>query len=354
MRDIFATARRKKPTILLVGGGTGGHILPLLPLADELKSLGATVEILLGDSELDRRIAEMNFSGFSTNFCRTEKIRRYFSVKNFLAPFQIFAAVWRAGRILRKIRPDAIFFKGGFVGFPILLAARIFQRKSLIFSHESDISPGILSCLAAKFSVAKFSNFEDGGRLFFSEKIAHSPPPRRDFLKILIFGGSQGAEFLNEIASKNLERICKKFRLEIITGVGKKIGEKRENFEEIEFCDASKLAKKIRESDLIVSRAGSNSIFEILAARKKSILVPLPSVARNHQFLNAKFFADRGMCEILEQNREASRKFLNLIERTIANKKMDEKIAKSAVKNDADRIARVIFEKTSSKILKSD
>ena len=110
--------------VLLIGGGTGGHIFPLRNLIDELVKKGAEVELIVSDSDLDKKIIAENFTGLPVHFFSAGKIRRYVSWKNFTDPFKIIGSCWKALQLLKEINPDIIFFKGGFVGFPFLVARK--------------------------------------------------------------------------------------------------------------------------------------------------------------------------------------------------------------------------------------
>ena len=144
---------------LLIGGGTGGHILPLVPLMHEFKKKGVHIEAVVADAPLDRALVKQSFPDIPVHFFRAEKIRRYWSWKNILAPFAILASIHRACAVLKDVKPDIIFFKGGFVGFPFLVATRIKYRKIALFSHESDISAGALTNLARKWCKQTFESF---------------------------------------------------------------------------------------------------------------------------------------------------------------------------------------------------
>ncbi len=347
--------------ILLIGGGTGGHIFPLRNLIDELVKKGAHVEMVVSDSPLDHQIVAENFTDLPVHFFRTGKIRRYFSWKNFIAPFLILKSCWKALQILKKMKPDVIFFKGGFVGFPFLVAAKsLFGFKGKIYSHESDISAGVLTKLAGQFSVRTFQSFgEEPMPLFYSPKseiqnlkseIKPTPlSPSRNAgglsgrkKRILVFGGSQGAEFLNAMTMKCHDKLLKKYAITLVTGVGKKINLCHDNFTEYEFLPTKELSQKIQESDLIVARGGANSLFEIVSAKVPSIIVPLPSVARNHQLLNAEYFAEKNLCKILEEKYITPELFLETIEKTLQNDSIKQALQHSTIRNTAREIADIL------------
>ncbi len=224
--------------ILLIGGGTGGHILPLSPLTRELKKKKINVEIIVADAPLDRALAEQNFKNTSVHYFQAEKIRRYLSWKNFLAPFTILASIRRAHKVLKGIQPDAIFFKGGFVGFPFLVAARLKFCDITLFSHESDISAGALTKFARKWCHHSFESFGTPTRpLYFSpEKESASS---KDSIKptkprLLVLGGSLGAQWINNQLQKHCHDVCKIFNVLLISGRNKKIECNDEDFKQVE------------------------------------------------------------------------------------------------------------------------
>lgn len=335
--------------ILLIGGGTGGHIIPLKNLAEELQSKKKQVELIFSDSELDRKIASENFSrDLKIHFFKTDKIRRYFSLLNFTAPFKIIKAVFSAKKLLAKIKPDVVFFKGGFVGFPFLVALVFSNFRGKIYGHESDIESGKLTKLLTNFADKVFYSFgEPAYPLFFSaenpakKQISPTPFVKGEKKELLIFGGSQGAQFINELIEKNLEKLVKKFNITLLTGVGKLIKSKNfAGFSQKEMMSAAELSQEIRQADLIVSRAGANSLFEIVSAKKPSLIIPLPSAAKNHQLKNAQFFAKKNLCHIFEQ--EKSDNFIQSIKKCFNDKKLKTSLQKSTLQNSAKKIAEEI------------
>ena len=333
--------------VLLVGGGTGGHIFPLRNLIDELVKKGAHVEMVVSDSALDHKIVAENFTDLPVHFFRTGKIRRYLSWKNFRDAFLIITSCWKALKILKEIQPDILFFKGGFVGFPFLVAAKsLFGFRGKIYSHESDISAGVLTKLASQFSVQTFQSFGVNPMPLFYTPLSPSQNAGSQSgsgNKILVFGGSQGSEFLNEMTMKCHDKLLKKYVITLVTGVGKKTNLCHDNFTEYEFLPTKELAKKIQESDLVIARGGANSLFEIVSAKVKSIIIPLPSVARNHQLLNALYFEEKNLCAVLEEKYATPEIFIETIEKTLQNNSIKESLKHSAIRNKAKEIAEILL-----------
>lgn len=334
--------------VILIGGGTGGHIFPLRNLTDELVAKGVVVEIVVADQELDRKITQENFADTSVHFFKTGKIRRYFSFQNFIDIFRIIGSCWTARKMLKEIQPDVIFFKGGFVGFPFLVAAKFLMKFSgKIYSHESDISPGMLTKLAKRFSDETFESFSETSPLplFYTPPlIPQSKSQSGSDTRILVFGGSQGSQFLNEIILSNADKLLEKYHITLVSGVGKAINLNHPNFTQYEFLTAEKLSEEVLASSIIIARGGANSLFEIIAAHKPSIIIPLPSVARNHQMLNARFFEKQNLCRVAEENSDIKNTLPQKIEEVLRNEKMKQALTQSHIQNSAQKIAEKILQ----------
>ncbi len=332
--------------ILLIGGGTGGHIIPLKNLAEELSKQKHQVEIIVSDSDLDKKITQENFPrNFKIHFFKTDKIHRYLAWQNLFAPFKIIKSIFFAKKLLSQIKPDIVFFKGGFVGFPFLMALFLQNFRGKIYGHESDIESGKLTKLLSQVADKVFYSFDEPPYpLFFEEKkSAKKRKTKNKTPQLLVFGGSQGAQFINELIQNNLEKLTRKFEIFLVTGIGKSISPSlnldQEKFKQTEILTASELREKITESDLIVSRAGANSLFEIISAKKPSLIIPLPSAAKNHQEKNAKFFAEKGLCHIFHQGKDKNSDFYNKLIETFEDKVLRENLSKSKIQNSAKKIA---------------
>ncbi len=336
--------------ILFVGGGTGGHILPLLNLIKECIKKNTEVSLILANQKLDREIFDKNFKNLKIKpiFLKTGKIRRYFSWQNFKDFFHIFSAIIEARKIIKTEKPDIIFFKGGFVCFPVLIAGKFLFSgfKGKFYLHESDSTISNLGKFISKFADKTFSNFgKNPYRLFYSLPFP-TPSTVRDikceWKKLFIFGGSQGAAFINEIFAKNAQEICKKYFVTLICGKRKKINFTHKNFKQYELLPADNFAEKLNYADLVISR-GSASIFQILNLKKPAIIIPLPSAARNHQYLNAKYFKEKGLIKMLEQNKNATSKLTALIEETLNDKVLQQNLNKTDIKNNVEEICKIIL-----------
>jgi len=335
---------KDKPTILFIGGGTGGHIFPLRNLADEFITQKWATSLVLSDAALDRKIAIENFGDIDTIFFKTAKIRRYLDWRNIAAPGKILYSILKAYKLLKKEQPEILFFKGGFVGFPFLIAASVMnltkKHKIQLYSHESDASVGALTKIARSLADKVFESFgEPPLPLFFSPQGIQNTV-NTSLPKILIFGGSQGAQFLNNLFIHNSGEILEQFQVTLVTGLNKAITIDHPHFTQHELLPVTDLSQKIHESDLIISRAGANSLFEIVSAKKPSIIIPLPSAARNHQALNADWFKRRNLCAVYPQ--DSTKDFMRKIEMTLNSKIIKGALEKSNIQNTAPQICQTI------------
>jgi UDP-N-acetylglucosamine--N-acetylmuramyl-(pentapeptide) pyrophosphoryl-undecaprenol N-acetylglucosamine transferase len=319
--------------ILFTGGGTSGHITPLLAVAEEIKKIKSAEEKLefmfIGpDSDFNKAISD---AGIEVKNIQAGKLRRYFSLKNFTDIFKIIYGVAQSFYFVYIFKPDIVFSKGGFASVPAVIAARIFNI--LIFTHESDISPGLANRIISFFADKIFISFEDTGEYFSKRKTIYAGSLIREHIlagdknraksffglkenipTILVFGGSQGAQKINEILLKLLPAILEKCQVIHICGMKnyEKINSLKANkrlFAFKEFTERYKLYPYLSDelkdayalSDIIISRAGANSLSEIIALEKPSVIIPLPTSANNHQLKNAGYFDERGMITLLKE-----------------------------------------------------
>jgi len=362
--------------ILFTGGGTAGHILPIITIAREIKRiypepdlqffyLGPRDEfgqILLSQEEINVKHV---FSG---------KIRRYFDWK---VPFQnlidvlfkIPLGILQAFFYIFFLAPDLIFSKGGFGSIPAVTAG--WCLKVPIFLHESDISPGLSNRFLSKFALEVFISFPETEHFKPSKIILVGNPIRGEILEgsktdsqklfklsgakpvILILGGSQGAQRINDKILEILPELLKNF--EIIHQSGEK------NFGQVEaesrailpkelvifyhlfpFLNEEELKQAYAACDLVVSRAGSGTIFEIAAVSKPSILIPLPESAQNHQVKNAYAYAEKKAAIVLEEVNFTPHFFLERLKYLFSRQEELEKMQKAAEEFSKPLAAKII------------
>ncbi|MCK4919180.1 MAG: undecaprenyldiphospho-muramoylpentapeptide beta-N-acetylglucosaminyltransferase [Candidatus Pacebacteria bacterium] len=311
--------------ILLTGGGTGGHIIPLLIVVSEIRKMEAEKNLKKSEymfigpkSDFNNSISDV---GIKIKIIQAGKLRRYFSFENFTDIFKIIIGTIQSLYFIHKFKPTVVFSKGGFASVPPVVAAWLL--KIPIVTHESDTVPGLANRIIAKFSKKILVSFYFSKK-YFSEKkvILTGNPIREEILQgdktgarkffdlneniptILVFGGSQGAKKINSVIVKSLPKILEKFQIIHLCGK-RNYEELKIEIEKMKLKNDSRyriypfLSNEIKDAfslcDVIISRAGANSLFEIIALEKPSIIIPLPSSANNHQAENAKFFQDRKM-----------------------------------------------------------
>ncbi|MCL1884101.1 MAG: undecaprenyldiphospho-muramoylpentapeptide beta-N-acetylglucosaminyltransferase [Defluviitaleaceae bacterium] len=306
--------------IILTGGGTAGHVIPNLALLPALKEYEV---YYIGSHEgVERGLvesAEIPYYGISSG-----KLRRYFDLKNITDIFRVAKGLGDALKIIRKIKPDIIFSKGGFVVVPVIAAARLCGVRVVI--HESDISPGLANRLVMPFAekicisfpeTAKYlkpkarkkavltgtpirQSLSTGDRLY-GMKYAGFEPGGKPIL--LVTGGSLGASAINTAIRENLDVLLEKFRIIHLCGRGHLSGIKQQGYAEFEYL-ADTMPDVFAAADIVISRAGANTIFELLALKKPHLLIPLTREAsRGDQIQNAKSFAKQGFSTILPEEK---------------------------------------------------
>ena len=332
-----------KNLVAFTGGGTGGHIYPGLAVAEQLKKSsseqGQTLTIAwIGNSKgMDKKIIE-NASGsdgkkIADSFygIPSGKLRRYFSLQNFSDIFKIIAAYFSARRILRKLKPAALFSKGGFVSVPPCLAAKHLHIP--VFTHECDFTLGLANRINFKSADTMFVSYEETKNKFSEEaqkRILVTGNPVRDafydtkpqkgldFLQInesaekrkpilLVLGGSSGAKQINDLIVENLDWLCQNYIVVHQTGLvnsdeslSKELKAKYgENYKPYSFI-YEQMPDVLAAADLILSRAGANSIWEAAVLYKPMLLIPLcGSGTRGDQVDNARFFEEYGAAKVL-------------------------------------------------------
>lgn len=269
------------------------------------------------------------------------KFRRYFDIKNALDIFKISVGIFQAYWILKHLKPHLVFSKGGYVSLPVVLAARFL--KIPLWIHESDATPGLATKFASLFAQKIFLAFEESKK-FFPEKNREviGNPIRREvrqgmreegygltgFSKtlpvVLVMGGSSGARSLNELVYKILPQLLKKAQVVHVTGNRQLVtGNWGERYRAFQFLDGKRLAHCYAVADVVISRAGSGSIFEVLAIGKPLLLIPLPkSASRGDQIENAEIFEKHGWALSMYEEKISPQEFLEKIKLLLYDKKL--------------------------------
>lgn len=306
------------PSIILTGGGTAGHVTPHLALIPRLKRAGYNISYIGSYNGIEKDLIEkenIDYYGISSG-----KLRRYFNWKNFTDPFRVLRGYFQSRKLMRKLKPDIIFSKGGFVSVPVVLAAK--SKKVPVIIHESDMTPGLANKLAFRGATKICCNFPETLKYLPEEKAVLTGSPirqqlmrgnRDNALKILgfsgskpvlmIMGGSIGSVFINNSVRDSLDVLQKRFDIIHLCGKGnlEPSLDGREGYRQFEYI-SKELPDFFAACDIIISRAGANSICELLALRKPNILIPLSkNASRGDQILNANSFKKQGFSLVIEE-----------------------------------------------------
>ncbi len=313
--------------IIMTGGGTAGHVTPNIAIINELKDEYEIHYIGSKNSIEERLIKEQNikFYGISSG-----KLRRSLNFKNFTDVFRVLKGLSESIMLLRKIKPDLIFSKGGYVTVPVILASK--TTKTPVIIHESDLSIGLANKIsipvAKKVCVTFSKTIESIGK---EKAVLTGPPIRNSVLQgekslgqkfcnfkhdkptIVFIGGSQGSKNINELVRENIKNLND---FNIVHICGRKNLDNTlhfDNYKQYEYLE-EQLPNVFALADLIVSRAGSNTIYEILALKKLNLLIPLSKKAsRGDQIQNAKEFETAGYSKVLQDDENLKQSFLPTI-----------------------------------------
>lgn len=344
--------------IVLTGGGTAGHVTPNLALLPSLQERGYEIHYIGSYNGIERKLIEN--SGIPYDGISSGKLRRYFDLKNFSDPFRVVKGYAEARKLLKTYKPDVVFSKGGFVAVPVVLAAKHFKIPTII--HESDMTPGLANKICLPSAAKVCCNFPETLQYLPEGKaILTGSPIRRELLTgdrltgltytglsatkpiILVIGGSLGAVTVNNAVRSLLPRLLEKYQIIHICGKGHLdealIG--RSGYVQYEYVDAP-LRHLFAAADLILSRAGANSICEILALRKPNVLIPLSAAAsRGDQILNARSFEKQGFSAVLEEENLSDETLYDAIETTYENR---QKFTQSMEKSTLSDAVAIIME----------
>ena len=304
--------------IILTGGGTAGHVTPNIALLPRLKELGYDVHYIGSYNGIEKELIEQ--LGIPYHGISSGKLRRYFSLQNFTDPFRVIHGFREANRLIRLLRPNVIFSKGGFVSVPVVLAGK--RNKVPTIIHESDMTPGLANKIAIPAATKVCCNFPETVEHLPREKaVLTGCPIRQELLEgnrgkaleftgfsgkkpvLLIIGGSLGAAAVNEAVRRILPTLLKDFDVVHLCGAGK-LDPSLNNlggYVQYEYIQ-DELKDLFALSDIVISRAGANAICELLALHKPNLLIPLPAKSsRGDQLLNAESFEKQGFSMVMEE-----------------------------------------------------
>ncbi len=323
--------------IILTGGGTAGHVTPNIALLPRLKELNYDIHYIGSYQGIEKELIEQ--FGIPYHGISSGKLRRYFSMKNFTDPFRIIKGLAEADKLIKTLKPDVIFSKGGFVSVPVVMAGK--RRHVPTIIHESDMTPGLANKLSIPSATKVCCNFPETLEHLPKEKaVLTGSPIRQELLSgnkiaaldfcglttekpvILIIGGSLGSVAVNNAVRAILPNLLKDFQVIHLCGKGK-VDESLKNLKgyvQFEYIQ-NELKDIFALTDLIISRAGANAICEIAALRKPNLLIPLSaSASRGDQILNARSFERQGFSIVIEEEELTNEKLLSSIQKLYADR----------------------------------
>ena len=323
--------------IILTGGGTAGHVTPNIALIPKLRELGYDIQYIGSYNGIEKELIEpfgIPYHGISSG-----KLRRYFSLQNFTDPFRVIKGFGEARKLIKSLKPDVIFSKGGFVSVPVVLAGK--RCKVPVIIHESDMTPGLANKLAIPSAVKVCCNFpETLDALPEGKAVLTGSPIRQELLSgnkiaamdmchftsdkpvILVIGGSLGAVAVNNAVREALPELLKDFQIIHLCGKGKM----DESLKDVEgYCQFEYIKNELRNlfalADIVISRAGANAICELLALHKPNLLIPLSANAsRGDQILNARSFERQGFSLVLEEEQLTKETLLAAVKNLYENR----------------------------------
>ena len=342
--------------IVLTGGGTAGHVMPNIALLPMLKKNFKEIYYITSENGIENNILK-DYKDIKIKKIETCKLIRSLNLKNLLIPYKLLKSINDAKKILKEIKPNVVFSKGGYVSVPVVIAAK--KLKIPVVSHESDISMGLSNKIIYKYCKCMCTTFNETNKNR-KKCILTGNPIRDEIFKgnkqiaeklcnfnnnkkvLMVFGGSLGARFLNNFITNNLNEITKNFNIIHIVGKGnlKKIDNK--SYYQMEFTN--KIEHFFSYADVIMCRGGSNSIHELLALKKLMLIIPLPKdESRGDQIDNAISFKKNGYCEYILQENLDLNNFNGKIECLLKNKENYIKNMEKSSQNDVNnKIVKII------------
>lgn len=346
--------------IIFTGGGSSGHVTPNIALFPKLKELGYEIHYVGTEDGIERELIEKE--GITYHPIRAGKLRRYIDLKNISDSFRVLQGFIDANRVIRRVKPDIVFSKGGFVSSPVIWAAYLNRIPSLI--HESDYTPGLANKLSMPFTDKICYTFPETIKYLPNNKgIITGIPVRENILSgeaargrricdfseakptILIIGGSLGSQAINKNIRAILKDLLKDYQVAHICGKGG-IDESLtgvKGYKQFEYVN-EELPDLFELADLVISRAGATTLFELLALKKPNLLIPLSKQAsRGDQILNANSFKNQGFSNVLFEEELTGETLLDYINKTYNDRFMLQKAMEiSEYGNGIDKIIEVI------------
>lgn len=344
--------------ICFTGGGTLGHVMPNLYLAEELKQYN---QMYIGTDGIEKdRVKKFGMDFYEI---RATKLRRGKFLVNLRVPFELVRAIKQAKKILKEQKPDLIVSKGGFVALPVCIAGR--KLRIPIISHESDYSFGLANKIILHFSDIMCVNYKHLANP--KKNIVYTGPVISNAFKysnikanikldidvnkptVMIIGGSSGSKVINQAIWDSLDTLCNRYNVIHITGKGNMSKHKAINYNQIEITENVPYLMSI--SDLIVGRAGAGVVFETAYMNKPMLLIPLQNgQSRGDQVQNAEYFYCLGCANVLEEFKLSGSTLLKSIELALQNaKEMSANLKKMDFGSGKEKMLKLIDEQINMK-----
>lgn len=346
--------------IILTGGGTAGHVTPNLALIPELQKEGFEISYIGSQNGIEKGLIQREKIPYYS--ISTGKLRRYFSTKNVTDMFRVLAGIKEAASLIQKIKPDVVFSKGGFVAVPVVLGAKFHHIPVIV--HESDMTPGLSNKIATPFAKKVCTTFPETLKYLPKGKGVNTGTPIRKELfegnrqkglelcgftsnkpVIMMMGGSLGSVKINIQLREALPSLLKDFQLVHICGKGN-LADKLNHtagYQQFEYI-SDELPHIFAAADVVISRAGSNSISEFLALKKPNLLIPLSiHASRGDQILNAASFEKQGFSMVLQEEEMIGVALEKAVRTLYENRqRYVEKMEKSKASNGVSQVMQVI------------
>ncbi|WP_133127150.1 undecaprenyldiphospho-muramoylpentapeptide beta-N-acetylglucosaminyltransferase [Legionella nagasakiensis] len=349
--------------IILTGGGTAGHVTPNIALIEALQANGWDIHYIGSPRGVEKEI--ISAVSIPYHQVNSGKLRRYFSWKNFIDPLKIIAGIIQSYFLIRRLKPEVVFSKGGFVAFPVVVGAWL--NRIPVIAHESDMTPGLANRLSFPFVNKICVTFAAAKKHFkHPDKVEVTGTPIRKALFhgsktkglalcgfnedkpcLLVMGGSQGSNAMNACVRKALDFLGERFQVIHLCGKGKiePLLLDKKGYCQLEYAK-EELADLFAASQLIISRSGANSLYEILALAKPHVLIPLSRRAsRGDQIQNARYFQQQDISVVIDEEVLTPETLLAAVDKvSTREKEIIEKINALNIHSATDHLMTIIQE----------
>lgn len=326
-----------KKTIIFTGGGSAGHVTPNIAIINELNQQEWDINYIGSKNGIEKElIKKINVPYYEIS---SGKLRRYVDIENLKDIFRVLKGCMEARRILKRLKPHLVFSKGGFVSVPVIVAAHFL--KIPIFIHESDMTPGLANKISQRFATKIFTSFEETKKFFPKNQTnVIGSPIRKEILNgskekgraflgfhdrlpiLTIMGGSLGAKKINETVRQSLNDLTPEYQIAHLCGKGNidQTLQGISGYKQYEYVH-DELPDILAATNTVITRGGSNAIFEFLALKIPMLIIPLSKKqSRGDQLLNAKSFEEKGYSYTLEEEDLSEESLENHLEKIETNR----------------------------------